>query len=73
MTLSMMTPVGATTLGAAGVVAPPPGEGSPPSETDGQGGIGHIPLPVAAIWLGTILTMIYIATHDDKDRFESPD
>jgi len=73
MTLSMMTPVGAATLTAAGLAAQPPDEGPPPPESDRRGGIDHIPLPVLAIWLGTILTMIYIATHDDKDRFESPD
>ena len=73
MTLSMMTPVGATTLAAAGVAAEPSAEGPPPPEGDRGGGIGHIPLPVLAIWLGTIVAMVYIAIHDDKDRFESPD
>jgi hypothetical protein len=72
MTLSMMTPVGATALGAAGVAAQPPGMGPPPPNAGG-GGIGHIPIPVLVIWLATIVTMIYIATHEDKDRFESPD
>lgn len=76
MTLSMMTPAGATALGAAGVAAqappdapPPP---PPPEGRDGRG-IGHIPIPVLTIWLATIVAMIYIATHDDKDSFESPD
>ena len=74
LTLSMMTPVAATTLGAAGVaVQPPPDAPPPPPPPEGGGGIGHIPIPVLAVWLGTIVAMVYIATHDDKDRFESPD
>jgi hypothetical protein len=75
MALSMMTPVAATTLGSTGVAAQPPADAPPPPppEDRGGGGIGHIPIPVVAIWLGTIVTMVYIATHDDKDRFESPD
>jgi hypothetical protein len=77
MTLSMMTPVAATTLGGAGVAVQPPADAPPPPppppEGDTEGGIGHIPIPVLAVWLGTIVAMIYIATHDDKDRFESPD
>jgi hypothetical protein len=72
MTLSMMTPVGATALGAAGVAAQAPPD-SPPPERRGRRGIGAIPIPVLTIWLATIIAMIYIATHDDKDRFESPD
>jgi hypothetical protein len=76
MTLSMMTPVGAATLGAAGVAAQPPAEAPPPPPPPpegGGGGIGHIPIPVLAIWRGTIVAMVYIATHEDKDHFESPD
>ena len=77
MTLSMMTPVAAATLGAAGVAAQPPADAPPPPppppEGGDGGGIGHIPIPVLAIWLGTIVAMIYIATHDDKDRLESPE
>ena len=75
----MLTPVAATTLGAAGVAAQPPADAPPPppppSEGGGGGGIGHIPIPVLAIWLGTIIAMVYIATHDDKDRLPttSPD
>jgi hypothetical protein len=75
MKLSMMTPVAAATLGAAGVAVQPPADAPPPQPPEGRdgGGIGHIPIPVLAVWLGTIVAMIYIATHDDRDRFESPD
>ena len=56
--LSMMTPVGAATLGSAGVAAHP---GTPPEDEDRR----KIPLPVIVIWLGTIASMIYIATHNN--------
>jgi hypothetical protein len=58
MALSMMTPVGATALGSAGVAAQP----GPPSEDEDR---PRIPLPVIIIWLGTIAAMIYIATHNN--------
>ncbi len=77
LTLSVMTPVAATTLGAAGVAAQPsadaPPPPPPPPEDGGGVGIGNIPIPVLAIWLGTIVAMVYIATHDDSDRLESPE
>ena len=78
MTLSMMTPVAATSLDAAGVTVQPPPEATaplPPPDGRGRAGIEHMPIPVLAIWLGTIVAMIYIAAHDDKDRVQtkSPD
>jgi hypothetical protein len=59
MALSMMTPVGAATLGSAGVAAQP---GPPPEDEDDN---RKIPLPVILIWLGTAAAMIYIATHNN--------
>ena len=77
MSLSMMTPVAAKSLGAAGVAVQPPTEDPlpPPPDDRDRVGIGAIPIPVLAIWLGTIVAMIYIATRDDNDGLptESPD
>lgn len=67
--LSMMTPVGAATLGSAGVAADP---GTPTEDEDRR----KIPLPVIVIWLGTIASMIYIATHNNhhpRPATTSPD
>jgi hypothetical protein len=61
MALSMMTPVGAAALGGAGVAAQPD---APPPEDRRGFAIQDMPIPVLAIWLGTIGAMIYIALHD---------
>jgi hypothetical protein len=71
MALSMMSPVGATALGSAGVAA----QAEPGSERANGNGIENLPLPVLAIALATLVAMVYIALHDDKDPrpTESPD
>jgi hypothetical protein len=61
MALSMMTPAGAATLGSAGVAAQ---LGAPPPEDRRGFAIQDMPIPVLAVWLATIGTMIYIALHD---------
>lgn len=64
MALSMLSPVGAGALGGAAAVAqplPPP----PPPAYDGR--LVPPPLPVIAVWLAVLLTMVYIATRDDND------
>ena len=67
VTLSMLTPAGASALyasataGAAQPETPPP----PPPAVEDRG--FHPPLAVIAVWLADIALMIYIATRDDDD------
>ena len=72
MALSMMTPAGAATLGTAGVAAQ---ADAPPPEDRRGFAIQDMPIPVLAVWLATIGTMIYIATRNGHHHLPtaSPD
>jgi len=63
VTLSMLTPVGATALGESAVVAAQP-ENPPPPPPDA--GPGWPPIPVIAIWLLTLGVFIYIVTKGNN-------
>ena len=69
VTLSMLTPAGATVLGgSAAAVAQPETPPPPPPAVEERR--FHVPLPVIAIWLADIALMIYIATRGDDDDNE---
>jgi hypothetical protein len=60
MTLAMLTPAGAATLGSGGaVVAAQPDQGPPPD----QNRIQTPPIPVIAIWLLELAVIIYILSR----------
>ena len=71
LTLSMMTPVGASTLSQTAVAAAAQLEGPPPPPPEAYQRQGrdefHVPLAVIAVWLADIALMIYIATRDDDN------
>lgn len=68
VTLSMLTPAGASALSASAtaVAAQPETLPPPPPAVEGRG--FHPPLAVIAVWLADIALMIYIATRDDDDQ-----
>ncbi len=68
VTLSMLTPAGASALSgsATAVAAQPDTPPPPPSAVEGRR--FHPPLAVIAVWLADIALMIYIATRDDDDE-----
>jgi hypothetical protein len=68
VTLSMLTPAGASALSASAttVAAQPETPPPPPPAVEGRG--FHPPLAVIAVWLADIALMIYIATRDDDDE-----
>lgn len=68
VTLSMLTPAGASALpaSATAVAAQPEAPPPPPPAVEGRG--FHPPLAVIAVWLADIALMIYIATRDDDDE-----
>lgn len=75
VTLSMLTPAGASALsGSAAAAAAQPGTPPPPPPAVVEGRGFHPPLAVIAVWLADIALMIYIATRgdDDNEAGESP-
>lgn len=71
MALSMLSPVGTSALGGAAVAAqpvPPP----PPAYYDRSDSIPPPPIPVLAVWLATLLVIIYIATRHDRHHVPEP-
>lgn len=72
VTLSMLTPAGATALaGAATAVAAQPETPPPPPPAVGEDRGFHPPLAVIAVWLADIALMIYIATRSDDNDVEA--
>ena len=69
MELSMLSPVGTAALGGAAVAAAQPAPPPPPSA---YGRLAPPPLPVIAVWLATLLTMVYIATRNDHHEVPPP-
>jgi hypothetical protein len=68
MALSMLSPVGAGALGGAAAVAQP----APPPPPSAYGRLAPPPLPVIAVWLATLLVMVYIATRNDDHGVPAP-
>ena len=69
LTLSMLTPAGASTLaGTAAAAAQPEGPPPPPPV---QGGF-HIPTPVLVIWLADIALIVYLATRHHSHHHIPP-
>jgi hypothetical protein len=61
VTLSMLTPAGASALaGTASAAAQPD---NPPPPPPAEGGGFHIPTPVLVIWLADIALIVYLATR----------
>jgi hypothetical protein len=71
LTLSMLTPSGASALSAAGVAAAQPSDYAPPPPAQSRG-MGMPPLPVIAIWLGVIALDVYLLTKDDDHHRAKP-
>jgi hypothetical protein len=74
VTLSQMTPAGATALAGSGVVAGAPDAATvagsaavAQSSDDGAEGANPFPLPVIAVLLAVVGVMVYIALVEDHD------
>lgn len=61
-TLSMLTAGGMPALAGAAAAAAQPVDAPPPARSYG---IGPLPLPVIAVWLGVIALDIYLLTRND--------
>ena len=68
VTLSMLTPAGASALSASAIAVAAQPETLPPPPPAMEGRGFHPPLAVIAVWLADIALMIYIATRDDDDQ-----
>jgi hypothetical protein len=69
MTLSMLSPAGATAFAGAAAAAQPVYPPPPPRAYDR---LPPPPIPVILVVLATLLTMIYIATRDDNHGVPTP-
>lgn len=69
LTLSMLTPAGASTLAGTAAAAAQP-EGAPPPPPV-EGGF-HIPTPVLVIWLADIALIVYLATRHHSHHHIPP-
>jgi hypothetical protein len=72
LTLSMLTPSGASVLSAAGVAAAQPSDYAPPPPPPESRGMGTPPLPVIGVWLAVIALDIYLLTKDDDHHHATP-